>query len=147
MGMCMSFDFLCSPCLQLHFTKSYAPDRVRHDGPEFTILDDFHVLQPGTMSELAPRVTPAVTWLAVYRWLKIVIPRRQTSAQFEEEHRRSLLGRPRRTTIMYDLGLVELDFLQIVLSEFDETWWPVSKYMCLETCKGALPHIHLVRSW
>ena len=60
-----------------------------------------------------------VTWLTVYRQLHI----------------------------MYYLGVVELDFLRIVLSEFDAAWCPVFKYMYLETCKGALPYIHLVRSW
>ena len=39
---------------------------------ELKNLKDSHVLQPGPMLELALRVPPAETWLAVCRWLKIV---------------------------------------------------------------------------
>ena len=62
--------------------KSYSFARVRRSGPELMIVDDCCVSSPEQlgMQHLALRVLPAVTWLAVYRWLQ-VIPVRIVLAQ------------------------------------------------------------------
>ena len=71
--MIISYRMMYLSCLHLHFVKSYGSARVRHDGPEFKIFYDFHVFNPELvgMQDLALRVLPAVTWLAVYHWLHI----------------------------------------------------------------------------
>ena len=55
--------------------KSYGSAEVRHAGPECKFVDDLHVFSPEVlvMQDLALRVLPAVTWLAVYRWLHIPV--------------------------------------------------------------------------
>ena len=41
--MIISFQMIHISCLYLHFVKSYASARVRHDGPEFDDILDHHV--------------------------------------------------------------------------------------------------------
>ena len=55
--------------------KSYGSAEVRHDGPGFMIFDDFpdFTTEQLELQDLALRVLPAVTWLAVYRWLHIPV--------------------------------------------------------------------------